>query len=121
MLSGKRISFVGAGNMAEALVKGLVASGKISPSDVVLSARRPERAQQVAQHYGARAATDNNSCVSGASVVVIAVKPQVLTQVVSSAAGSIPSDALVISVAAGVTTSLLESILRPGTRVIRSM
>jgi pyrroline-5-carboxylate reductase len=121
MLSGKRMSFIGAGNMAEALVKGLTASGKVLPQDIFLSARRPERAQQVAQRYGARAAKDNESCASGASIVVIAVKPQVLPKVVAAAANSIPSDALVISVAAGVTTSVLESLLKPGARVIRSM
>jgi pyrroline-5-carboxylate reductase len=121
MLSGKRISFIGAGNIAEALVKGLVASGKVARQDLVLSARRPERAEQVAGRYGVRAATDNESCVRGASIVVIAVKPQVLAQVVSAAAGAISPEALVISVAAGVTTSALERLLKPPARVIRSM
>ena len=69
MLSGKRVSFIGAGNMAEALVKGLVASGKVTAGDLVLSARRPERAQQVARRYGARAAANNEACVQGASIV----------------------------------------------------
>ena len=121
MLSGKRMAFIGAGNMAEALVKGLVASGKINRQDVAISARRPERAQQVAQRYGVRAAADNDSCVQGASIVVVAVKPQVLAKVVSDAAEAIPSDALIISVAAGVTTSALESVLKPAARVIRTM
>src|SRR5215467_3685996 len=121
MLSGKRVAFIGAGNMAEALVKGLVASGKMNRQDVVISARRPERAQQVAQRYGVRAAADNDSCVQGASIVVVAVKPQVLAKVVSDAAEAIPSDALIISVAAGVTTAALESVLKPAARVIRSM
>ena len=121
MLSGKRMAFIGAGNMAEALVKGLVASRKINRQDVAISARRPERAQQVAQRYGVRAAADNDSCVQGASIVVVAVKPQVLAKVVSDAAEAIPSDALIISVAAGVTTGALESILKPAARVIRSM
>ena len=121
MLGGKRLSFIGAGNMAEALVRGLVDSGKVSRQEMVLSARRPERAQQVAQRYGARAAPTNEACVEGASIVVIAVKPQVLSTVVSSLASAMPSDALVLSVAAGVTTSVLESLLRSGSRVIRGM
>jgi pyrroline-5-carboxylate reductase len=73
------------------------------------------------RRYGARAAATNETCVEGASIVVIAVKPQVLPQVVAAAAPTIPSEALVISVAAGVTTSVLESLLKPGARVIRSM
>jgi pyrroline-5-carboxylate reductase len=121
MLSGKRISFIGSGNMAEALVKGLIGSGSVSAEDIVLSARRPERAQQMAQRYGARAAPDNSACVRGSAIVLIAVKPQVLVQVISQMASAIPSDALVISVAAGITTSALEAILNQGTHVIRSM
>lgn len=121
MLSGKRLSFIGAGNMAEALVRGLASSGKVPRQEIVLSARRPDRAQQVAQRYGVRAAANNEACVEGASIVMIAVKPQVLRQVVSAVASAIPGDALVLSVAAGVTTSVLESLLRPHSRVIRAM
>ena len=66
MLSGKRIAFVGAGNMAEALVKGLVASGAVRARDLVASDRHPERAARVAQRHGIAGLTDNAACVEGA-------------------------------------------------------
>lgn len=121
MLSGKRIAFVGAGNMAEALIKGLVGSGKITPTDLRASGRRPEKVARVAQKYGIEAAADNAACVAGARIVVLAVKPQVMNSVLAGLAGHLDPHALVISVAAGVTTGTIEAHLAPGARVIRTM
>ncbi len=121
MLKGRRFAFVGAGNMAEALVRGLVASGEVDPRDVVLSARRRERAERAAERLGASAAADNPSCVRGADVVMLCVKPQVMHAVLAAVGRDIPRDALVISVAAGVPTAAIEGHLAPGQRVVRAM
>ena len=121
MLQAKRISVIGAGNMAEALVKGLVGSGKVRSDDLCLSARRPERAAQLAQRYGTRSASDNASCVAGAEIVIVAVKPQVLGSVLAQDASRIPAAALIVSVAAGVTTAAIESYLGRPSRIIRAM
>ena len=121
MLSGKRIAVVGAGNMAEALIKGLVASGQVRPTDLIASGRRPERVGRVAQKYGIAAAPDNNACVAEAAIVILAVKPQVMNPVLDAMAAHVPHDALIVSVAAGVTTATIEAHLRPGTRIVRAM
>jgi pyrroline-5-carboxylate reductase len=121
MLSGKRIAFVGAGNMAEALVKGLVASDRVRPTDLVASGRRSERVARVAERYGITAAPDNPTCVAGAAIVVLAVKPQVMSSVLAGIAPHVPDHALVVSVAAGVTTAAIEAHLRRGVHVIRTM
>ena len=121
MLQAKRIAFVGAGNMAEALIKGLVASGAVPPANITASARRPERVQKIAQKYGIHAAADNRACVQGSSVVILAVKPQVLAGVLDSLSEHVGADTLVISVAAGVTMGTIEGHLRPGTHVVRAM
>ena len=120
-LAGKRIGVVGAGNMAEALIKGLLASGSVRAPDIVASARRSERTARIAERYGICPAADNQSCVERADIVILAVKPQVLTNVLKTLGERIPSEALVVSVAAGVTTATIEGYLRPGTRVIRAM
>lgn len=121
MLSGKRIAVIGAGNMAEALIRGLAASGKVDGGEIVVSSRRPERAQQLAARYGAKAAPDNIACVQGAGIVLLAVKPQVMKAVLTGVAPGLPNQALVISIAAGVTTSTIESQLAQRTRVVRAM
>jgi len=121
MLQAKRISIIGAGNMAAALVKGLVASGKVKPENLCVSARRPEKAAQLAQRYGVRSAADNPACVRAAEIVILAVKPQVLGSVLARDAPSIPPSALILSVAAGVTIAAIELHLGRPSRTIRAM
>jgi pyrroline-5-carboxylate reductase len=121
MLTGKRFAFVGAGNMAEALIKGLLASRKVKPEDICASARHPERLERLQRGYGIRTADNNVACVDGAQVVVLAVKPQVMPDVLAGLAGKVPSDALVVSVAAGITSGSIETTLRAGTRILRAM
>jgi pyrroline-5-carboxylate reductase len=121
MLTGKRFAFIGAGNMAGALIKGLIRSGKVKPQDIQASDRRSEHLGQVEKAFGIRIAEDNPACVEGASLVVLAVKPQVMPEVMHGLAGKIPPEALVVSVAAGVTTRAIEAALGGKTRVVRAM
>lgn len=121
MLSGKKYAFVGAGNMADALVRGLLASGAVSPQDVTISGRRREKTEATAKRLGVQLATDNAQCVRGADVVVLCVKPQVLLQVIESVGRGIAPEALVVSVAAGITTSAIERFVHPGQAVVRAM
>jgi pyrroline-5-carboxylate reductase len=121
MLQDKRFAFVGAGNMAEALVRGLLASGSVAPRDIVISNRRREKAERNAERWGVRMAGDNIACVRDAQVVMLCVKPQVMRPVLDQVGEHIASEALVISVAAGVSTAAIESQLKAGARVVRSM
>lgn len=121
MLAGKRFAFVGAGNMAEALVRGLLASGAVTGEDITVSGRRKERTQRTAERLGVHAAVDNAECVHGADVVMLCVKPQVMSAVLAQVGSQVPPGALVISVAAGIPTSAMEHHLPPGARVVRSM
>lgn len=121
MLKGKRFAFVGAGNMAEALIRGLLASGSVAASDITISNRRHEKTERNAERWGVRAAHDNVSCVRDADVVMLCVKPQVMRAVLDQCGREVPSDALVISVAAGIPTQAIEAHLSPGQRVVRSM
>jgi pyrroline-5-carboxylate reductase len=107
--------------MAEALIKGLLASGKVRPADVRASGRRYEKVGRLAERYGIEPARENAACVAGAHLVVLAVKPQVLNAVLAALAPQVDPHALVISVAAGVTTATIESHLTPGARVVRAM
>jgi pyrroline-5-carboxylate reductase len=121
MLNGRRFAFVGAGNMAEALIRGLVAGGSVAAQDIVLSGRRRDRAERTAARLGVAAAADNAACVRGADVVMLCVKPQVMSAVVASLAHDIAPGALVVSVAAGVSTQSIESHFPGSQRVVRAM
>jgi pyrroline-5-carboxylate reductase len=121
MLKGKRFAFVGAGNMAEALVRGLLASKAVDAHDVVISNRRRDKAERNAEKWGVRSVGDNCECVLGADIVMLCVKPQVMRSVLEQIAGDVPREALVISVAAGVATQTIEAQLETGARVVRAM
>ena len=117
------IGFIGAGNMAQAIIRGLLHGGAfLSPKQVIAS--DPARASldklQLA-YPGLVAATDNAQVCAAADVIVLAVKPQIVDKVLSQLAPHFRSKSLLISVAAGVSTTAIESKLPVGTRVIRSM
>jgi pyrroline-5-carboxylate reductase len=114
------IGFLGAGNMAEALIRGLVAAG-IEPDRIGASGPRPERLAHLAAEYNIWTTTDNRELAARSSLLVLSVKPQILVRVVDEVRDSIPDGALLISVAAGVPIDAIESRLAAKVRVVRAM
>ncbi len=114
------VAFVGVGNMAEALIRGLIHSGTVAPEQIIGSDPHEERREDFAKKYAIRTTPSNVAAVESADVVVLAVKPQVLPKVLDEIQGKVPAGALVISVAAGVPTAVIEAKL-PQARVVRSM
>ena len=120
-LANRRLTIVGAGNMGEALLRGLLRSGAITPDRVAVTVRRQERLTHLQSTYGVTVGTDNVAAVRDADVVVLAVKPQILDRVLVEIASSVKPTALVISIAAGIPTSNIEGRLAAGVRVVRAM
>ena len=114
------IAFIGGGNMAQALIGGLVRSGRSAESIGVADPGAAVR-ERVAADHGVRVMADNCAVVKGAEVVVLAVKPQVMSQVLEPLAAVLEPGALVISVAAGVTLQQLQAGLGEQVRLIRAM
>jgi pyrroline-5-carboxylate reductase len=118
-MTNKTIGFIGAGNMAEAMIRGLL-RGTFTPEQISASGPREERMRELREAYAITATTDNK-VPAAAQIVVLSVKPQILSRVLDEVAETIAPDALVISIAAGVPVSAIQSRLASGTRVIRSM
>ena len=116
-----KLVFIGAGNMAEALVKGVTTSGVCPAERVVVTDIRPDRLAFFESEFRVQGVADNQAAVSGADVVVLAVKPQVLGEVLEGFQSALGRKPLVISIVAGMTTSWLEAKLGEGVRVIRVM
>ncbi len=114
------LGFVGGGNMAAALVKGLV-NAKVAASKIVVSDVKDERLTWLRDTHGVRTTKDNHELVREADVVVLSVKPQVIDKVLDGIAGDVRAEQLVISVAAGVSVEALEARLPAGARVVRAM
>ncbi len=110
---------LGGGVMGESILAGLLDSGT-RPSDVRVVEPRPQRADELAERYGVTAGpgavVDN-----GVDVLVVAVKPHDVARVLASVADRLDGDCVVLSVAAGVTTTSLESVLNVGQPVVRAM
>jgi pyrroline-5-carboxylate reductase len=115
-----KVGFIGGGNMAEALVRGLLHSKVKVPDDIWVSDVKAERLAHLAADHGVHTTVDNHALVRGCGVVVISVKPQVVDKVLAAIAPDVGPETLVISVAAGVPLAALEARL-PGARVVRTM
>jgi pyrroline-5-carboxylate reductase len=117
----RTIAFLGAGNMAEALIKGLLRAGTARPESLIATGRREERLETLRRAYGVRTTLDNVAAVREADVVVLAVKPQALDKVLLQVAPAADMKKLFISVAAGVPISMMEKRLGQGVRLVRTM
>mgnify|MGYP000033726606 CR=1 FL=1 len=102
MLQELNISLIGSGNMAEAMIKGLLDKGMARPSNLFASDPVDERRQIMQEHYHLEVTSDNRLAAQRGDVVILAVKPQVLPHVMSDIRGMVRSSALVISIVAGV-------------------
>lgn len=115
-----RLVIVGGGRMGEAIAAGLLRSGVLDPSQVVVADSDPSKRERLSAELGVSAVSAGAEALGGADVLVLAVKPQVVDPVLSGLAGGVDG-ALVISIAAGITCARLESLLPLGSRVVRVM
>lgn len=105
--------------MGETLLSGLLRAGR-QPDDIVIAERRGDRADELTERYGVKV-MGNAEAAGAAGTVVLVVKPQDMSAVLSEIHDRVGAQALVISLAAGITTSFLESRLPDGTAVVRVM
>jgi pyrroline-5-carboxylate reductase len=117
----KPIGFIGGGNMAEALIRGLLEGAKVKPELIGASGPRAERLAELNERYRIRTSTHNATLCEQSNVVVLAVKPQIMKKVLGEVAGTLVPGTLVISVAAGVSIAAIERQLPSGARVVRAM
>jgi len=113
------VAILGAGVMGETVVSGLVRAGR-PPADLVLSERRGERATELRERYGVDV-VDNVEAAKRAETLMLVVKPQDMPDLLDEIAPVVRPGQLVISLAAGITTELIESRLPEGVAVVRVM
>jgi pyrroline-5-carboxylate reductase len=120
-MRGRKIGFVGGGNMAAALIRGLLHSSTVTADQIRASDVKDERLEELRQKYAVETTIDNDALVRWADVVVIAVKPQIVDRILGAIAGGLSGTDVVISIAAGVPIDAIEARLPAGSRVIRAM
>ncbi|MET0789913.1 MAG: pyrroline-5-carboxylate reductase [Polyangiaceae bacterium] len=120
-MKDRKIGLLGTGNMASALIRGLLASKTLSPEQIRGSDLRAEHLAELEKTYGIKTHTNNSELLAWANVIVLAVKPQGIDRVLDQVASEVNSDTLVISIAAGVSIRTIEERLPDGIRVMRAM
>ncbi|HEY6293223.1 MAG TPA: pyrroline-5-carboxylate reductase [Terriglobia bacterium] len=117
----KKLALIGAGKLGEGLLSSLLASQLIPAERVWATVAHQPRADYLGQKYGVRTGTSNSAAVAGASLVLICLKPQQVKGVLHEVKKNLRRDALLISVAASVTTRLIEGELGHAARIVRAM
>jgi pyrroline-5-carboxylate reductase len=120
-LKGKRVGFIGGGNMGEALIRGLLGANLVPAELIAATDVRAERTAQLGRQFGIAAHGDNARLVREADVVILAVKPQIMASVLGEIAPVVTARHLLISIAAGVATSTIRAALGKEARIIRVM
>jgi len=121
MLTDKKISFIGTGNMGEALISGLICSGSSKPENIICSDVREDNLAAVKKKYGVATTTSNIEAVMAGEIIVYATKPQIIAKVLKETANYLDMSKLIISIAAGVPMAAIETSLKKELRLIRVM
>lgn len=121
MFEDKNVGFIGAGNMAEALIRGLTKKGIVSSKNIMASDIITERLNYMVETYGIKRLTNNKELVSRNDIIILAVKPQTVYPVLEEIKDHLIPEKLFISIAAGIRLSAIEKRLQRKSRVIRCM
>ncbi len=115
------LGFIGAGNMAGALIRGLIKSGLYKPEELAASDTDRARLKSLSEATGIRGMDSNISLVRESTAVVLAVKPQVLDSVIEEIRGEVRDDHLLISIAAGIPLGFISRALGREAAMVRVM
>lgn len=121
MKEDPRTGFIGTGNMATALVKGLIHSG-VYDRDLVQASDKDEKAlEKISSQFGIRCYASNVELVRESSTVILSIKPQNMREVLEEVKGEVRDDHLIISIAAGIPLKMIRSIVGRDTPLVRVM
>lgn len=116
-----KIGFIGLGNMANAIIGGLLKNQIVKPEDLIGSAATPETVKRVKEQFGMETTLDNRKAAAGADVLFLAVKPQMFPKVIPQIREVVGADTLVISIAAGKTIAYIEELFGRPLKLVRTM
>lgn len=125
MLKDKKMAFIGSGNMAEALIKGMINSSIIKPENILTSDVRKDRLEFLHNTYKVQIASDNLDAIKKAGIIILSVKPQTILEVLDQISESANDSKLIISIAAGISLEIIQRALdkedSKALRLIRAM
>ena len=121
MLFSKNVTFIGSGNMGEALLGGLLKAKLTKPKNIVATDILEDRLSHIAEKWGVTAMTDNRKAIAAANIIVLCVKPQTISEILREIKDDVREDQLIISILAGITTETISKFIGKKNPVIRVM
>ncbi len=121
MTDDGKLGFIGAGNMASALIKGLIQSDVYHPDQLLVSDTRREALDAIFSQYGVQSCATNNALADKSDIIVLSIKPQNMRQVLEGIKQSIRDDHLIISIAAGIPLEMIHAAVERDCPLIRVM
>jgi pyrroline-5-carboxylate reductase len=121
MLKDKKIAIIGSGTMGKIIISGLLASGTSVPENLIATDKTKETLKKVGKEYSIETTQDNVKACTGADIILLSVKPQDISHVLGSIKEKITKKTVIVSIAAGVSTNFIETILTGQNPVIRAM
>lgn len=115
------IGFIGLGNMASAMIGGMLQKDMVTPGEIIGSCRTEETAQKIADRFGIETTTDNSIVAQAADILILAVKPQFFPEVIVRIKDEVHADALIISIAAGKSMDYIETQFGRPLKLVRCM
>lgn len=117
-----KVGIIGAGNMARAMVSGMLSSNQFDQNNIKVSNRSSTKLEAIREQYRVRVTTNNRKVAEFADIIILAVKPQHIKNVILEIKDIvIEKNILIISIAAGITIKNLEDIFEQPTRILRTM
>lgn len=120
MLFKQTVGFIGGGNMAEAIIKGMI-NGGLPADRIIVADPLQERCTYLTNSLGVRCVTDNLQAAQIADLLILSIKPQVVSSALAALDTALSPEKLVISVMAGISTSMIEDSILHSARVVRAM
>jgi pyrroline-5-carboxylate reductase len=121
MVDLKRLVFIGGGNMAEALLRGMLAADRLRPEEILATDVRDERLAHLKATYHVDVSSDNAQAARQTETILLAVKPQAMTRALDELKGAVGDRQLLISIAAGISTTAIAAHFPHPVRVVRVM
>lgn len=117
----KFIGFIGGGNMAGAIIGGILAAGLSDPSHILASSKTEATAKHLHENLGIQTGTDNTAVASQADILFLAVKPNMFSTVIPQIRDVVKADAVIVSIAAGQSIAAIEELFGKEIHLVRSM
>jgi len=121
MFSGKVVGFIGAGNMGEILIRGLIESKKVTKSNILACDVNKERLKHISKTYGIKTTASGRDLIKRSSIIILSVKPQNVDELLDRLSTSSHEGHLFISIVAGVTTEKIAEKMHHESGIIRAM